>query len=416
MVKRRVTGGRTVSRYIKILIVSILITNCGADNQFKNLKNANDRIKISDTLLINKVHPLGSVAILDQLDELNFIFLDFSHQGIFKYTLNPLSLTQLSENGYGPGEYRVPIYLQIINDKSIAFTDASSMDITVLSSNGELIKTIRHKHGGGRKFIYDQGKYYLQGSFDKLLNVINQDGTTLGSYIQLKRGYKDKAKNFGGGGIIQTDKNVYVMNSLEPTIYRFNKETKDVKEIVPEVWNVLEKNKDGYSIQNTPLQEIYNNKENYAIFMDLYKINIDNKLHIGVYTSYKREWFLFILDRYGNFKFIYNTENKIIGIKENKIFEIDDSNPMDPQVYIKEINGIKNINKEIALTLIGDGKVIFNNSKISISALYSHLNALNLDESVIAKLEVEDDVSMEDVSNVERILRLVSLNKMKINK
>ncbi|MEX0779007.1 MAG: hypothetical protein WD037_04690 [Balneolales bacterium] len=241
-------------------------------------------------------------------------------------------IEQLSRKGRGPGEYQMPLFITQIEGDKIAFSEPSSMDITVLDADGKHVRTIYHEYGGGAKFIYSDEKIYVQGKNNGYqVHILDEEGNHIRDMIPFKEGYEERAKSFNGGGIVNISNTYYAMNSLEPVIYTFKDGEETANEITPPEWEKFTYNFDLEYLNNNSPREL-GDENNLIIFTNLHKMQIGNEPYLAVSgNSTERILYLFTQDL--DLKYIYKPEMSIIGIHNNQIFEMD-RDAIEAAVYI----------------------------------------------------------------------------------
>lgn len=296
--------------------------NIDLSYQQKNLSFSDDYV----SGMISKVVKTDSVS-----DDIYYI--DFSKRAVIKYNEATSDIQEITNIGRGPGEFLRPIYIAGTNGKNtLAISDVATTSIEIISTKGDHVKTIQHKFGG-KKFILSDSLIYLHGVLDSLVQVINFEGESIRGLISPPKAYQLKSRYLAGGGIAKIGDLIFVIGSIEPRIYYFNKnDFSTYSTIEPKSWEKFQENFNEEEILSKRGTELIRDRNSYAIFLDILPLKIDDKDFITVIYSKSGKEYINIFTISGELVFDQQVKFQIVGSHNNILYAFDpdkiNSNPL----------------------------------------------------------------------------------------
>lgn len=216
----------------------------------------------------------GDITTAVVIDD-EIIFADASTRSIGRVEVregDTSNVYPLSGHGDGPGEYRLPGYLALVGDSLVAFSDVTNQTIKVIEPNGTEAYRLHHTQGGGRRFAYADGRFFVQGVRGDRLTVYSINGESTASYFPISAEQQLIGRVIGGGVTVAGDR-VYAMNGLEPSIVVFATGSDTAFEIRPGHWKSLP----NWEVLDGTFEELDERLGELPMFFGLETISIDDR-------------------------------------------------------------------------------------------------------------------------------------------
>lgn len=292
------------TQQILIIVLVSFFIGCSEDIVPDNFQN--DFTSVFEyTFTMDDAIGSGPYKIFKTQDSL-FVFTDFLARKILKFNTNTKKLTPLGYWGKGPGEYSTPTNLQKLTDSTFAFTDIRSSIIKIFDLQGKELFKIPHEFGGGANFTINKNSVAVTGYGNYQLNVSTKNKNNFESFIPYEGNYKYACQNMIGGGLFFSDSLIYLMNSIQPQIYKFNKDKKTHQLMKLNALKKYRNNLDKSLIKKVNFKNAPKFSDKWTC-LRLFKLVYKNEIHLLVQANKDKKY-----DTY-----LYNTNGKLIRYYEN---------------------------------------------------------------------------------------------------
>ena len=237
------------------LIPALVVAAC-SDLEYAANDPDNLQLVLTDSVLIDGAQTGLGIASVRQFIDSTYVFADQFGQSLLMYDRDGGALRQIGRQGEGPGEYGRPMFLQIIGDTAIAFTDATNPHVKMLSRSAHHWRQVSHTNGGARPFDVVGDTLLIQRLDGHRLTVHNLSGDELHRYFPIS-GELPILSVIPGGGVVALNGRVYTMNGVETRVFVRELQTGEQAIIDPPAWQQYEANRD-YELLSTITIEEWN--------------------------------------------------------------------------------------------------------------------------------------------------------------
>jgi hypothetical protein len=304
-----------------VLSVFLILVSC-TDQGGENLENGESvRIVLTRTIELPGEYQGGEIIHLDTCGDSLLIFSDYFLRELTLYNARYDSIAQLGSLGRGPGEYMHPTYLRTGIDCSVAFSDMTNSNTTIVNIEGNLLETVSHQLGGGRKFDFRDDAILYLGTGQYLLYVYDRSHETFDPRIEIDAAYRRLIQYNPGGGIRADENIVYLMNSIEPIIYQYDLTSGLHVKIIPNSWNnCFPNNFDADAAAAMTEDRWRKARSEYAHFIHFDVIKSESGPVFVVFYRFGDTRYIELVDRTGETLDRFPTEKFFLGCSESGIY------------------------------------------------------------------------------------------------
>lgn len=285
---------------------------------------------------------INSISVIDY----SLYFTDIANRQITTLDLvdDVGATSTFGSRGRGPGEYEFPLELVSANNEFLAWSDITKSEITIADTNGELVQTIVHPYGGGRKFSLNDEFLLVTPGFSHLINIVEienvENRTELFELSSRDRAFTRAIP--GGGGLLSNDKAIAFLPH-KPVFHIYDLKEKEESEFVPPVFQTYYDTYNSYIENiNRPsdiiTEELY---ESLLIINRVHKLEYENESMMLIEASYQAVIRLYVFDSYLNLVFSSESSFSPLGTSGSVIFGAQVSKDDDAVVSIlsKDLSG-----------------------------------------------------------------------------
>ena len=280
---------------------------------------------LADSIMLPHSYSGGDIVSIRQLDDSTYVFADYSTRMIHKYNPSDSVVFQIGRHGEGPGEYRLPVYLRVLENAEIAFSDISNPLIKFVRSDGSYRGRLAHSHGGGRKFDLLGDTIYVQSSDEYLLYAYTREGRKLFETLPIDASYDRMISHISGGGVTAIGQKIFTVSSLEPRIYVYDASTQETETLEPSLWKRFGPNFDRARMADLTLSRWEESASDFAVFLDLDKLVTSEAAYLVALIRYREGNIVHILNLDGEVILDYQTDLWLVGSQQNVLFFVDAS-------------------------------------------------------------------------------------------
>ena len=293
----------------------------GCSNPTPNVSNLDALPLLGvDSLMLPQDYLGGDVVSMRRLPDESYLFSDYMSRALQTYRAGDEAVSQIGRHGEGPGEYRRPIYVRLGENGEIAFSDISNPLIKFILPDGSQTGVLAHTHGGGRKFDLLEDVIYVQSTERYLLYAYERTGDQIAELFPIDESYGRFAQRLSGGGVAVAGHRVFTMNSLEPRIYVYDVSTQRTSTLSPTAWKRYRANLDRDRVERMTLENWDQASDDFAVFMDLDKIILDNDNLLVTTLRYRGKMFLNILRLDGEVLYECEIDSWFVGSQLDLLF------------------------------------------------------------------------------------------------
>lgn len=306
-----------------LLLFGLILINPGCtDNRIGHEPLQKDEFFTKvDVYQLPELYTGGEIMYIEKCSDSLLIVSDFFLRELTIFNVYNNTITQLGSVGDGPGEYRHPTFIRNVGNCTIAFSDMTNSNTTMIDKNGNHIKTVHHRFGANRKFDVTNNSIAYLGTGDSLLYIYDLKEDAISSFIEINENYRRLIRHIAGGGIAIHDNNIYMMNSIEPVIYSFDITDHSKTKIIPSRWeNELRVNFDESRAAQMTSQRWRDENKQYAVFIHFDILNIDNDILLVIFYYRDNQRNIDIIDSSGTIIASFTTEKYLLGCFDNEMY------------------------------------------------------------------------------------------------
>lgn len=287
-----------------------------------------------DSLVLPWEYLGGDIVSMRKLPDDSYLFSDYTSRALQTYRAGDEAVGQIGRHGEGPGEYRLPIYVRLGENGEIAFSDISNPLIKFILPDGSQTGILAHTHGGGRKFDLLEDVIYVQSNERYLLYAYERTGDKVAELFPIDESYGRFIQRISGGGVAVAGHSVFAMNSLEPRIFVYDVLTQRTSTLSPTAWNRYRANLDRDRVKRLTLENWGQASDDFAVFMELDKIILDNDALLVTTLRYRGKMFLNILRLDGEVLYEWEIDSWFVGSQQDALFFVGVSEDTDQSTLL----------------------------------------------------------------------------------
>lgn len=279
------------------LVLAFVLAAC-SDAKYTASESANLQLVLADSILIDGAQTGPGITSVRQFHDSTYVFADQFGQSLLMFDRNGGALRQIGRQGEGPGEYGRPMFLRIVGDTAIAFTDGANPHVKMLSRSGQQWRQISHTSGGARPFDVVGDTLLIQRLNGHRLTVHNLSGDELHRFFPISVELPILSA-IPGGGVAALYGRVYTMNGVETRIFVRDLRTGEQAIIDPPTWQEYEANRDYELLSTITTGEWNRNRFTSILHFDGIYVNETGTAYLLAVLMNAGQWTLQILSPRG---------------------------------------------------------------------------------------------------------------------
>ena len=277
---------------------------------------------------------LTGIVRLISSNNKDIYFSNFFAKGIFKMKNDYKNIHRVGKRGSGPGEYRVPFYIDMVDD-TLYYSDIMTPLIKKMNIKGNQQRHTEYlSKMGGAKFTIDHNKIFSLWSGNPAVSIYDiSTGNIIDTLINVNGGFSLFRRKVVGGAILSDDGgNVFVFPVQPYVMYVLSKRRN--KYIVKNIYKL-------YDQSSTTIWDIGNNEKfNNSSFDEKERLleNVNYVLNAEIIGEKKKYIFIQLHNSSGYLYHLVSTDGKVVKEYHSKNLKLVGSD----NIHLYFINETKN--------------------------------------------------------------------------